>query len=350
MYIFFLFSRFEISHVKFHLHYLFVDISFFYSPEANTRQGIQPCAGPPKQAPSYHATTSSALTPEFLFSTASIMRVSRRKTDFLPFTFLSVLPPDTILSLRSLSTEMNSNKTLNLPSLLPKPKAEAAAFHLFPNLAPELRLKIWAHACFHRTVSIWYLPSLDVCLSSSPTPVILHVSREAREEALRTYSLAFGTRSSPARTYFNPYRDTLYLPRHMAMGYDETLRDFKSLVLDPTHLLDQVRRIAIDHVDVEVKRPWESYNKASLIRRFKNLDEVVLVLCQKGGGREEGWRKETVFVDPREAVEEVLRFWFEFRQTFLLEERRLEEVCMEVGREYERFSLPTVKIRDKLLM
>lgn len=136
----------------------------------------------------------------------------------------------------------------------------------------------------------------------------------------------------------------------MAMGYDETLRDFKSLVLDPTHLLDQVRRIAIDHVDVEVKRPWESYNKVSLIRGFKNLDEVVLVLCQKGGGREEGWRKQTVFVDPSEGVEEVLRFWFDFRQTFLLEERRLEEVCIEVGREYERFSLPTIKIRDKFLM
>jgi len=128
------------------------------------------------------------------------------------------------------------------------------------------------------------------------------------------------------------------------------LRDFKSFVCDPNHLLDQVWKIAIDHVDVEVKRPWESYNKASLIREFKNLEQVVLVLCQKDGGMGERWRKEAVFVDPREGVEEVLRYWADFRQTFLLEERRLEEICKEVGREYEKFSLPTVRVKDKMLI
>lgn len=133
------------------------------------------------------------------------------------------------------------------------------------------------------------------------------------------------------------------------MGYDETLRDFKSFVCDPSHLLDQVRMIAIDHVDVEVKRPWESYNKASLIRGFKNLEQVVLVLCQKDRGMGAGW-KETLFVNPKETVEEVLKFWIDFRQTFLLEERRLEEICREVGRDYEKFSLPIVRVKDKVLL
>jgi hypothetical protein len=228
------------------------------------------------------------------------------------------------------------------------PTQTTTTFPLFPNLAPELRLKIWAHACFPRTVSIRYLPSLETCVSSSPPPTILHVCHEAREEALRMYSLAFGTRSSPARIYFNPYRDTLYLPRHMAMGYDETLRDFRTLIRDNEGLMDNVRSVAIDHVDVEVKRPWESYNKATLVRGFKKLENVILVLCQNDG-REKAWGKSVSFVHPSERFQEVLRFWVDFRRGVLLEERALEDVCRQVGNEYEKFVLPNVSIRDKVL-
>jgi hypothetical protein len=229
------------------------------------------------------------------------------------------------------------------------PTQVATTFPLFPNLAPELRLKVWAHACFPRIVSIRYLPILDKCVSSSSPPALLQVCHEAREEALQIYSLAFGTRFTSPRIYFNPYRDTLYLPRHMAMGYDETLRDFSSLVVDREGLLNEVRRIAIDHVDIEVKRPWESYNKASLIRGFKKLEELVLVLSQKGA--EAGnFASEVKFLEPRERIEDVLRFWVDFKQTFLLEEKGLEEICRELGRRYEKFVLPSVKIRDKVLM
>lgn len=133
------------------------------------------------------------------------------------------------------------------------------------------------------------------------------------------------------------------------MGYDETLRDFSSLVVDREGLLNEVRRIAIDHVDIEVKRPWESYNKASLIRGFKKLEELVLVLSQKGA--EAGnFASEVKFLEPRERIEDVLRFWVDFKQTFLLEEKGLEEICRELGRRYEKFVLPSVKIRDKVLM
>lgn len=134
------------------------------------------------------------------------------------------------------------------------------------------------------------------------------------------------------------------------MGYDETLRDFRSLIVDREELLDEVRWIAIDHVDIEVKRPWESYNKASLLRGFKNLEEVVLVLCQKSSERRAELEKEVRFVEPTERVEEMLHFWVDFRQGFLLEEMVLEEVCRQVGREYERFELPSVRITDKMLM
>lgn len=249
--------------------------------------------------------------------------------------------------LRNMSLTNRSSKPFSHPIVVPKP---ATTFELFPNLAPELRLKIWAEACLPRTVTIRYLPTLDKCVTSSLPPAILQVSHEAREAAIRVYSLAFGTRTRPARIYFNPHRDTLYLPRHMAMGYDETLRDFRSFIADPEGLLDEVTSLAIDHVDVEVKRPWESYNKASLVRGFKRLEEVIVVLCQNEGAWKLGRAKIAKFVNPKEQVEEVLRFWVDFRQTFMIEERGLEDVSRQVGREYESFELPTVKIRDKVLI
>ena len=134
------------------------------------------------------------------------------------------------------------------------------------------------------------------------------------------------------------------------MGYDDTLRDFKALVVDEEGLLEELRSVAIDHVDVEVKRPWESYNKASLVRGFKNLEEVVLVLCQNDRSGSQALGREAKFVDPRERVEEVLRFWVDFRQGFMLEERGLEIIHRQVGREYEKFELPNVRIRDKVLV
>jgi hypothetical protein len=40
--------------------------------------------------------------------------------------------------------------------------------------------------------------------------------------------------------------------------------------------------------------------------------------------------------------------WYNFRQSFLQEEKLLEEVCREMGKEYEGFSLPVVRIRRKV--
>jgi len=131
------------------------------------------------------------------------------------------------------------------------------------------------------------------------------------------------------------------------MGYDETLRDFRDLVSDEKGLLDGVRSIAIDHVNIEVKRPWESYNKASLLRGFKNLDEVILVL----GDTEDRGRmgEEIEFLDAKEDPERLLRIWYFFRQSFIIEEKVLEDVCKEMEREYEKYNLPIVRIREKVL-
>jgi hypothetical protein len=225
------------------------------------------------------------------------------------------------------------------------------AFHLFPLLAPELRLKIWQAACTPRILPIIY--ANRAFTSTTPPPTLLSVSREARNEAQRVYQLFFATSTSPGKIYFNPHLDTLYLPRYREMGYDDTLRDFRELVndTDGSGLLDEVRSIAIDHVNVDVKRPWEGYNKASLLRSFRKLEEVFLVLGNGDGGRVMGHGKggEMVFREPRGDPECSLRIWWEFKQAFVAEERLLEEVCRESGRAFEKFELPVVKIKERLM-
>ena len=138
------------------------------------------------------------------------------------------------------------------------------------------------------------------------------------------------------------------------MGYDETLRDFRELVRsEENECLDEVRSVAIDHVGVDVKRPWESYNKASFLRGFKKLDEIILVLGDLmdtfDGEDEIGVYGDVEFAHPREHPETLVRVWAHFRGQFVAEERLLESVANVAGREYEPFVLPTVRIREKIL-
>jgi hypothetical protein len=242
------------------------------------------------------------------------------------------------------------------PAKMPasSPPTPHQTFTLFPNLAPELRLKIWSHACFAQTITLLYSQTTDTFTSTSIPPAALSVNRESRAEALRTYKLSFGTKSHEASIYFNPYEDTLYLPRCREMGYDETLRDFRELVrAEEKECLDEVRSVAIDHVGVDVKRPWESYNKAMFLRGFKKLDEIVLVwrdIMDTFDGKDEiGVYGDVEFVHPKEHPETLVRVWAHFRGQFVTEERLLEDIAKVVGREYESFVLPTVRIREKIL-
>lgn len=137
------------------------------------------------------------------------------------------------------------------------------------------------------------------------------------------------------------------------MGYDDKLRDFRNIVSDPMGLLDEVRSIALDVVAMEVKKPWEGYNKACLLRSFRNLREVILVLGSTSAGYDNdedfeiGSREVIEFKEPKDDPERLLKIWYYFRQSFIAEERILEEVCQAAGKPYTLFTLPTVKIRVK---
>jgi hypothetical protein len=225
----------------------------------------------------------------------------------------------------------------------------ADMFTLFPLLAPELRLKIWQDACGPRTLSLRYIPEKDICISSTPPPAILHTTHESRTVALNAYRLSFGTSSHPAHIYFSPHLDTLYRPRWRMMGYDDALRDFRSFIKEEENeWLDQLRRIAVDYIHVEVKRPWEAYNRAVLMRSFPKMEEVVMVLRDENeNGLGLGLGPDEEFVEPKVEPESLLRKWVEFRRSFVLEERVLESVAKAMGEVYVQWNLPTVKIRAK---
>jgi hypothetical protein len=89
-------------------------------------------------------------------------------------------------------------------------------FTLFPNLAVELRLKIWRSTLpGPRNVGI-KLRIKDAGFggwiarkSTHPPPVALQVCHESREEAQKYYILSFGTTVYPPTVYFNYEIDTL---------------------------------------------------------------------------------------------------------------------------------------------
>ena len=142
------------------------------------------------------------------------------------------------------------------------------------------------------------------------------------------------------------------------MGYDDTLREFRELVVDNgtrmwngEAFLDEVRSVGIDYVCGDIKRPWEGYNKAALLRGFSKLEEVVLVLGKETqrlremtGGKQ---GSEVVFNEVHGDPERSLRIWWEFKMAFVTEEKVLEEVCRDSGSEYEVYNLPVVRVREK---
>ncbi|PMD36136.1 hypothetical protein L207DRAFT_515861 [Hyaloscypha variabilis F] len=222
------------------------------------------------------------------------------------------------------------------------------AFPLFALLPTELRQKIFFHAtAAHRTLPLTYDPSTKTFHSPTPPPTLLSTTHSSRLAALNRYALSFGTTTSSPKIYFNPQCDTLYLPRHLEMGYDSTLRDFRRLVIDPTSRLDEVRSVAVDHVRGDIKRPWEAYNKAFFIRSFPKLEEVIIVLNDEEDD-EINVNEEVEFVELKGDPERLLKVWYYFRQSFLEEEKLLEEVCKESGREYVAFSLPMLRIKRKV--
>lgn len=213
----------------------------------------------------------------------------------------------------------------------PTTTTSPALFTPFPFLPTELRLEIWRLSHTPRVVSVLYSLTHDRCIPSTPPPAIAHVCRESRYEALRgDYVLAFSTPSHPSPSiWFSPALDTLYIPRWGDLGYADAARDFAQHVL---HTAPHVRRLAIDHVRPEIRRPWETYSKYWLMRGFPLLREAFLVLGSEedvtgSSGQGQG---QIEFVDPRGSWDEIRGVMDKVKASFGCEVG-MECVCWDDG-------------------
>ncbi|KAM3085397.1 hypothetical protein ACMFMG_002475 [Clarireedia jacksonii] len=149
--------------------------------------------------------------------------------------------PSPALSFEQMSPELDCKSTTD--------NATPQTFHLFSRLPVELRRCIWSFASQQeRNVSIWFNTfvkpearydihpgnNLLTYGTNTPEPDLLYVSREAREVALKHYSLHFGTKHTTTwftfetrpRIWLNPSCDTVCLtynfyPRYTSSHYED---------------------------------------------------------------------------------------------------------------------------------
>lgn len=91
----------------------------------------------------------------------------------------------------------------NLKSMIYKYKLEQQGFPQYSRLPLEIQRKIWIYTFPDpRVVPINYDYVNNICESTCSTPVALRVCSVSRVEALRCYSLSFGTTTENGRIYF----------------------------------------------------------------------------------------------------------------------------------------------------
>ncbi|KAL3953517.1 hypothetical protein ACCO45_011473 [Purpureocillium lilacinum] len=179
-------------------------------------------------------------------------------------------------------------------------------FHLFTQLPPELRLKIWNFnlpnsrlvpiRCGSGSPSLREAPARPLgcttgCTSGAPIPVNLHVCAESRAEAFKSYSCAFGFARGPGQVIFNPDRDILFFgPRDGYMAADSQFHTCMSMC-DQGELAC-VRRVAISDALFWIDETYRSMTAASLTvevikqlaLRMPNLEQVYFVPREGGRG------------------------------------------------------------------
>jgi hypothetical protein len=144
-------------------------------------------------------------------------------------------------------------------------------FTLFPRLPQELRLKIWQSTIDPRIVHIKWSRLLSQCVTPD-NPIILQVSRESREEGLKTYRPSFATTSSSTPVvYANFSLDTVSFDWDTVYG---RLSHFISGDLKAA--LKQVRSVTIHKIDFEnqLEEPW-----ASVLAEFSELEKLLVSGC-----------------------------------------------------------------------
>ncbi|GAB1316597.1 hypothetical protein MFIFM68171_06807 [Madurella fahalii] len=244
------------------------------------------------------------------------------------------------------------------------------SFPLFPLLPPELRLQIWRLVPQSRVITLSYLPSPyandDTYTYHTPNtrpPRLLHICRESRAEGQKIYIKCSiptihpgyqeqeqeqeqhqGEEEEERYFHLHPHLDILYLPRPQPgldpAGYSSWAHEFGQRM--PVAAA-AARRLAVDYVPAELRRPWEVYGKLCLLRGCARLEEAFLVISSLGSGgsppsplegeveglglgMEEGgmgWgngmMQEVEFVDPKGEPGEIMGIMERVRESFRFE-------------------------------
>jgi hypothetical protein len=99
------------------------------------------------------------------------------------------------------------------------PTESEPTFPPFPKLPIKLRLKIISyslpgsqlvHLHFKKDDISYENGAINLMISKAEFPVMLHVCKETRQEALKSYQLQFGLGPNPPTVYFDFAVDTLY--------------------------------------------------------------------------------------------------------------------------------------------
>jgi hypothetical protein len=234
--------------------------------------------------------------------------------------------------------------------------SSSPTFTLFPYLPPELRLQIYRHSAHPRVTTLTYHFQTNTFTCSTHPPLLLHICHESRAEGFRLYTKCLLPEADSASTslpnpsttipgspasegkgnrgiegryfYHHPDQDTLYLPRPpLGLGYADWARDFAVRL---PQVAGAVRRLAVDYIRPEVRRPWEVYGKVCLIRGFlPRLEEAFMVISSSssssglsggGGGGVEGGEEEEgaeiELIDPRGDTEEIMGIMERVRESF----------------------------------
>ncbi|TGO32715.1 hypothetical protein BHYA_0294g00120 [Botrytis hyacinthi] len=101
----------------------------------------------------------------------------------------------------NLSTFSSAENHLN--NMLLNYKLEQQGFPQYSRFPLEIQRKIWIYTLPDpRVIPISYDDITQVCQSTSSVPIALHICSISRVEALRFYSLSFGTTNGNGRIYF----------------------------------------------------------------------------------------------------------------------------------------------------
>ena len=152
--------------------------------------------------------------------------------------------------------------------------SEETDFQLFPSLPIELRLKIWKLASqVPRLVEVRF-PKNSLSHKHdfvSDPPAVLHTSHEAREEALKSYTLDLATKHTLYPVCFNFEVDILYLRRHVRYWDDAQVRTFLKLLPGP----EKIKRLALTAYVEHFDTLWGSL--PPIILGFPKLQEVAVL-------------------------------------------------------------------------